>query len=173
MFQYWSDSLAQSRAWNYQLYRLIAESHYGGGDFGEIHRTAKRIRIGNTEDWYREWLDTGQRAEELGRSALLAERTETAWPHLLRAFSYYRSAEFFLPEGDPRRAVAYERASSCFRDGSRLFDAPAQEIRIPYENTELWGYLFPPESRMPHAAPRTMKIVAASVGGEARVFLVP
>lgn len=145
MFQYWPDGLAQSRAWNYQLYRLIAEAQFGGGDFGEIHRAAKRIRIGNVEDWHREWHDAAERAEHLGRSALTAGRTETAWPHLLRAFSYYRSCEFFLPSGDSRRIGAYERAIGCFRDASRLFDAPAEEIRIPYEGTELWGYLFPPE----------------------------
>jgi dipeptidyl aminopeptidase/acylaminoacyl peptidase len=78
--------------------------------------------------------------------ALANGRTETARHHLLRAFSYYRSAEYFLEFTDPQRVTLYDRAVACFRSGVDLSRVPPQDLEVPYEGLMLKGLLFPPEN---------------------------
>lgn len=146
MFQYWPDSTPLARGWSYQIYRLIAETPFGGADFGEIHATARRIRLGEASDWRREWETQAKRVSDLGNVALADGRTESARHHLLRAFSYFRTAEYFLEFADPQRVRLYDLAVACFRSGIDLSRVPPRDLEVPYEGMNLKGLIFPPEN---------------------------
>ena len=63
---------------------------------------------------------------------------------LMRASSYYRSAEFFLhaDPGDPRVKYSYERSVACFAEAGGLFSPPIEPVSIPYDGTVLHGYFY-------------------------------
>jgi hypothetical protein len=88
LFQYWPDGDPVVASWYDQLCRLIAEAPYGGGDFGEIHRAAMKIRPGSSEDWFTQWRELADAIAGLAYRALEADRTETA-----RAFRWRATDE--------------------------------------------------------------------------------
>jgi hypothetical protein len=47
-----------------QLLRAIGETYYKGADIGECLSTAYRIKEGDFESWYTEWLKTATRVHK-------------------------------------------------------------------------------------------------------------
>ena len=81
MFKMWS----QDFDWSWHLIRPIAEAIYGGGEFNEIYRAAKRMSLGDKESWYREWLHLAEEIDGLGGQAPLGD-TFVAKPLTERPF---------------------------------------------------------------------------------------
>ena len=132
------------RAFDYQTLRALAYTTFGGAEPGEVFVTTGRILDGDTEAWYREWRATAGRVERAAREAGEAGRDRTARGAFLRAHTYYRTAEFFLPSDDPRRPPTYERSRDCFREGTARLETAPERLAIPYEDGTLPGYLFTP-----------------------------
>ena len=55
---------------SFQLLRTIGSSYYGGADIGECLSTAYRIREGEFESWYTEWLKTAERVRKFADDCL-------------------------------------------------------------------------------------------------------
>ncbi|ALG08414.1 alpha/beta hydrolase family protein [Kibdelosporangium phytohabitans] len=128
----------------FETLRSFSHIAYGGADFGEVVETAIAITGGDYDSWYRAWLATADRvAAEAGRSLAGGHRV-SARKGLMRASNYYRSAEFFLHgnPSDPRITTTYDRAVDCWHRALELFDAPAEPVRIPYQDTTLAGYFY-------------------------------
>jgi hypothetical protein len=72
---------------------------------------------------------------------------------LLRAATYWRSAEFFARDADPdpRGRDAYEAGVGCFADADALMTPAETPVRIPFEGTALNGYLYRPPRGGPQA----------------------
>lgn len=136
MFEYFPKHWTMS----YQFIRLLSEAHFGGGDFHEMHKAGQKIRDGNLEDWYREWTALGRETERRAEGALKAGHTLTGRAAYLRAFNYYRTAEFFLL-GDKRKIPTYKKCVSMFEKAAKLFDPPFERIEVPYEGKSLPGWL--------------------------------
>jgi hypothetical protein len=85
---------------SFQLLRTIGHTVYGGADIGECLSTAYRIKEGNFESWYEEWLKTANRICNIADSCLADSQITSAREAYLRASNYYRSAEFYL-HADP------------------------------------------------------------------------
>ncbi|MFC6837753.1 alpha/beta hydrolase family protein [Halomarina ordinaria] len=130
------------RAFDYQTLRALAYTTFGGAEPGEVLATVERIDDGDTEAWYDEWRRTAARVERTAEEAREAGHDRTARFAFLRAHTYYRTAEFFLPTDDPRRRPTYERSRATFRSGTALLDVPPERVAIPYEGTTLPGYVF-------------------------------
>lgn len=94
----------QDPAFSFQLLRTICSTYYGGADIGECLSTAYRIKEGDFESWYIEWLATAERVNKYGDNSLSAGHKVSAREAYFRAFNYYRNAEFFLHTNpqDPR-----------------------------------------------------------------------
>ena len=71
--------------------RALGHTAYGGADIGEVVTTAARITTGD----YDSWAATAQRTEAEARGQLAAGHRVSAPDGLLRAATYWRSAEFF------------------------------------------------------------------------------
>jgi len=89
--------LHSDTGFDFQLNRLAG---LGGGELDEIREAARRI--GDLDDWKREFLALGERA--------IGEQ------RIQHAAAYLRAAEFYMAPGDPDKPKAYERQAKLFED---------------------------------------------------------
>jgi pimeloyl-ACP methyl ester carboxylesterase len=133
----------QDPTFSLQLLRVIGETHYKGADIGECLSTAYRIKEGDFESWYQEWLKTAERVNKFANESLAAGHTVSAREAYLRACNYFRAAEFLLIDpADPRIQTTWGKSKECFSKAAALFSQPAEPIEIPYEGTTLPGYFY-------------------------------
>jgi pimeloyl-ACP methyl ester carboxylesterase len=137
----------QGQTFSFELLRAIGYAPYGGADIGECLATAERIREGDLESWYREWLRIADRIRAIAEAALAKQRMVSAREAFLRASNYYRTAEFFLhvDPRDPRILATWQLSRDCFAAAARLFCPPGEAVEIPFENTTLPGYFYRPD----------------------------
>lgn len=133
----------QDPTFSSQLLRTIGATYYKGADIGECLSTAYRIKEGDFESWYTEWLKTAKRVHKYADDCLAANRKVSAREAYLRASNYYRAAEFLLisPE-DPRIQTTWGSSKECFSNAGKLFSPPIESIEIPYEGTTLPGHFY-------------------------------
>ncbi|WP_280433225.1 alpha/beta hydrolase family protein [Nocardia brasiliensis] len=107
--------------------------------------TARRIDDGDESAWLREWRATAERVHAIGSDCLAKGHRVSAREALLRASNYYRTAEFYLRDNPAGDAVAQElsrRSRETFAQAAELFETPVRRVSIPFQDTELPGYLF-------------------------------
>ena len=133
----------QDPTFSLQLLRAISETYYKGADIGECLSTAYRIKEGDFESWYQEWLKTAKRVHKYADESLAAGHERSAREAYLRASNYYRVAESLLldPE-DPRIKTTWESSKGCFGKAASLFSPSFEPVEIPYEGTTLPGYFY-------------------------------
>jgi pimeloyl-ACP methyl ester carboxylesterase len=135
----------QDPAFSFQLLRTIGSTYYGGADIGECLSTAYRIKEGDFESWYTEWLATAERVNKYGDNSLSAGHKVSAREAYLRAFNYYRNAEFFLHTNpqDSRIIDTWQKSVDSFKRAAQLFVPYKVEfVEIPYEGTSIPGYFY-------------------------------
>ena len=135
----------QDPSFSLQLLRAIGETYYKGADIGECLFTAYRIKEGDFESWYKEWLNTAQRVHKYAEKSIAVGHKTSAREAYLRASNYYRAAEFFLMDPqDPRIQTTWGNSKECFSKAANLFSPPIaiERIEIPYEQTTLPGYFY-------------------------------
>jgi pimeloyl-ACP methyl ester carboxylesterase len=137
----------------YETLRAMGHTAYGGADIGEVVTTAQRITAGDYDSWHEQWAATAERVEAEARGQLAAGRQVSGRDGLLRAATYWRSAEFFTrdAEPDPRGRPAYEASVRCFADAAALMSPAVTPVQIPFEGTTLNGYLYAPPGGGPAA----------------------
>jgi hypothetical protein len=86
----------QDPTFSLQLLRAIAQTYYKGADIGECLSTAYRIKEGDFDSWYTEWLKTAKRVHKYADDCLATNHKISAREAYLRASNYYRAAEFLL-----------------------------------------------------------------------------
>ncbi|MGB8406462.1 MAG: hypothetical protein WCE30_20595 [Mycobacterium sp.] len=137
--------LIKDEAYAFEALRAAGAGVYSGGDIGEIVATMRGVRAGQDASWLREWSATADRVAEIAYSASSTGHRVSAREAFLRASNYYRNAEFFqraAPANDPDVQRLSRLSRQMFTRAIELFDTPATPVSIPYEGTELPGYLF-------------------------------
>jgi hypothetical protein len=121
----------------------LGATYHRGADIGECLSTAARIKDGDAESWYSEWKSTGDRIAEAARGSEQAGRRVSAREAWLRAASYYDTATFFLDATDDpeRMKPTWELHRAAWEGFARNHDPEIERASIPYENTELEGWL--------------------------------
>jgi pimeloyl-ACP methyl ester carboxylesterase len=133
----------QDPTFSLQLLRAIGQTYYGGADIGECLSTAYRIKEGNFESWYAEWLNTAQRVHRYAEESMLSGHKISAKDGFLRASNYYRVAEFLLVEPEDQRILdTWQKSKECFKKATELFDTPVESIEIPYGEGTLPGHFY-------------------------------
>jgi dienelactone hydrolase len=143
-FLYWPDRPFYS----FQLLRLIGVGVAGGSDFSEAFVAAQAIgRSPDEQRWVREYERLGgelvDRATELD-----AEDSAAARATALRAVSYLRSAEFFIPSVGPeldRKIALYRRIRRAFAAATAGIRPRIEPVDVPYGRTALHAYFVHPE----------------------------
>ena len=124
---------------NYQLIRALGVADYGGSTVGECLAVVAEIADGSPRAGPRPssaW-PTGSRngpgpASEDGRRV-------SGRDHLLRASTYYRTAEYYADGVSGRSLRMGERSQACFADAAGLFDPPIELVDVPFEGGTLPG----------------------------------
>jgi hypothetical protein len=89
--------------YSFQTLRTLGYSVSGGADVGEVLKTACAVEEGDDESWFQEWVKTAEQREKAGDVFLKEGRRISARQEFFKASNYYRTAEFFLKEVDPKR----------------------------------------------------------------------
>lgn len=131
---------------NYQLIRTLGVADYGGSTVGECLAVVAEIADGRPSSWARAFQQMAERVEDRGRACLAAGRRTSGRDHLLRASTYYRTAEYYAEGDTGRSAETGERSRACFSDATALLDPPVERIGVPFEGGSLPGYLVRPAS---------------------------
>jgi len=123
----------------------LAYIPYGGADFGEIEAVGQAVADGDDAAFYGAWVDIGDRLVADAAAALAAGRISSARELYLRASAYYSSAyhPLYGAPTDPRLVAAFDKQITAFDAGLGLGPHPMTQMRIPYRDTTLPGYLIP------------------------------
>lgn len=124
--------------------RALGVCTAGGGTPGEIMAARARIEGDNPAGWPAAF---GELADDLVAKADAARKRgheETARDHLLRAASYYRSAEYFAdPFGKEAQRLGL-RSQETFTEAAAHLPFPVEPLSIPFEGAALPGYILRP-----------------------------
>jgi pimeloyl-ACP methyl ester carboxylesterase len=137
---------------NYQLIRALGVADYGGSTAGECLAVMAEITDGSPASWTRAFERLAQRVEAEGRRCLAAGRRVSGRDHLLRASTYYRTAEYYGGGADGGDAGA--RSQACFLEAAALLDPPVERLDVPFDGGSLPGYLVRPAPTVPTSGPR-------------------
>ena len=99
---------------NYQLIRALGVADYGGSTVGECLAVAAEISDGSPHSWAVAFERLAQRVEDRGRACLEAGRRVSGRDHLLRASTYYRTAEYYADGVSGQAHRMGERSQACF-----------------------------------------------------------
>ncbi len=129
---------------NYQLIRALGLSAYGGSTVGECLAAATEITDGSPQSWTLAFERLGAGVERRGRSALGRGHRVSGRDHLLRASTYFRTAEYYTEGSGDRPLELGLRSHACFVDAAALFEPPIEVVEIPFEVGSMPGYLVHP-----------------------------
>ena len=124
---------------DYQLVRALGVAAYGGSTVGECLAAAAEIADGSPRSWSRAFGTLAGRVEEEGRACLGGGHHVSGRDHLLRASTYYRTAEYYTPGADG--AHFGDRSRACFVDAAAHVAPPVEVVEIPFGTGALPGYL--------------------------------
>lgn len=128
---------------------LALGSVYGRlADFGEVLATVDRIKNGDFDSWCDAWLATAERVAAIADGCETAGHRRSAFDAWMRASNYFDKASFYmLGTREPDRYVpTWRRHRECFERAAALHTTPFERVVIPFEDTELEGWLFKADS---------------------------
>jgi esterase/lipase len=130
--------------YNFETLRLLSAVTCGMADVGEVLTTAEKITEGDGNSWCKEWTGTARRLHAAADDYAKNGHPVSARKTYLRAYNYYRSAEFFLHgnQNDPRITELTEASFACFAKVMELSDPVIEAVKIPYEGTTLPGHYY-------------------------------
>lgn len=135
---------------NYQLIRALGVADYGGSTVGECLAVAAEITDGSPHSWALAFERLAGRLEDRGSACLEGGHQVSGRDHLLRASTYYRTAEYYA-EGEAGRSQSLgARSQACFSEGAALLDPPVELIEVPFDGGSLPGYLVRPSAANAH-----------------------
>jgi pimeloyl-ACP methyl ester carboxylesterase len=150
---------------DYQLIRAMGVADYGGSTVGECLAVASEITDGSPQSWARAFDRLAQRVEHSGRACLEAGHAVSGRDHLLRASTYYRSAEYYAEPTDERALRTGERSRACFAQAGSLFDPPLESMDVAFEGGIMPGYFVQPLSGSTGTASGVPRATLVCVGG--------
>ena len=128
------------QTYNFEAIRVFSNNAPFGGDVGEPSRAIEKIKVSDADSWFNAWDAEG--------NAALAFAAQTQDPinkgnAMIRAFDYYRSAEFFLQPNDSRRPVEWKKNTSAFYNGLNTLGVKYERITAPYGQHHLNAVYYP------------------------------
>jgi dienelactone hydrolase len=124
---------------------------YGCAEFGELVTAVDHINAvgASYQSYYETFLALANRTSTLAGKELAAGHKASARSAYLRASTYYDMCLYFIlgTSAHAQEASAYAAVQRCWQQASQLFDPPFEQVRIPYGNSWLPGYLLKPDDR--------------------------
>src|ERR1700690_1218804 len=126
---------------------------------GDASDALGRLRSRDPDEWAAAWSAV---ADSYMTKAKAASDPKEADANFLRAWRLYYFGQWPAPTSAGKQA-AYQRAIDAYLQHARYFDPPLEVVRIPFEGSEIVGYL-----RLPANAPRPVPLVLAISGLDSR-----
>ena len=130
----------QDQAYHFQTLRALNDIRADGADTMEVLETIGHIEEGNAQSWFLAWERTGDRL--LQRAGKINDSMSRGQAYL-RAHNYLRTAEFFLPPGDVKRPLSFQKNVHAFHLGLDSLGVRYEHIRAPYGQHHLNAIYYP------------------------------
>jgi pimeloyl-ACP methyl ester carboxylesterase len=121
----------------------LGRAYNCGGNVGKVLYLTRQVEDGNFESAYLAFKGAGDEARQLAEQSALGGHKESARQAYLWAQNFYDSATYFIDgSSDPSRFLpTWELLYGCWLKSLPLFEPAIEAIKIPYEGTELHGFL--------------------------------
>ena len=146
---------------DFQLMRMLGAANAGGGTPGEIFAARGQIPEGDPYAWPAAFGEMADQLMAMARDCLGKNHRHRAAGHLLRASSYYRSAEYYSDPFGPQNPIYGQASRAAFLQAAPLLPHRIQAIDIPFEGHALPGYFMQPAGE---ANGRTLIIITGFDG---------
>jgi esterase FrsA len=126
---------------------------------GDASDALGRIHSRDPDEWAAAWSAV---ADGYMAKAVAASDPKEADANFVRAWRLYYFGQWPAPTSTGKQA-AYQRAVDAYLLHAKYFDPPLEVVRIPFEGSEIVGYL-----RLPANSPRPAPLVLAISGLDSR-----
>ena len=116
-----------------------------GLDPTDVREAFSHINTTDNDEWASAFSAIADRYMNEGKS-LLASDPKKADADFIRAWRLYSFARWPVP-ASPGKQRAYAQALEAFLAHARMMDPPLEVVHIPFENSEIVGYLRLPKNR--------------------------
>jgi len=130
----------RNQTYHFQTLRVFNDIPAGGADTGEILQAIRSIRSGDAQRWYVAWEAAARRALALAADS---QDVLSRGGALLRAHSYFRTAQFLLPPSDPKRPNDFARDNAAFYEGLQTLGVRHELFQAPYAGAHLKADYYP------------------------------
>jgi len=132
-----------------------------GLDPGDVREAFQSIHSKDKDEWAAAFMGVADRYMNEGRSL---EKTDPAKANAdyIRAFRLYSFGRWPIPSS-PGKQRSYEKAIEAFLAHAKFWDPPLEVVRIPFEGSEIIGYL-----RLPKNTGAPVPLVIAVNGLDSR-----
>ena len=132
-----------------------------GLDASDLREAFASVKTRDKDEWAAAFIKVGDRYMGEGNS-LAASDPVKANADYIRAWRLYSFGRWPIP-ASPGKQRAYAKAIEAFLAHARFWDPPLQVIHIPFEGSEIIGYM-----RLPKDAVRPVPLVIAINGLDSR-----
>jgi len=132
-----------------------------GLDPSDVREAFSHINTTDNDEWAAAFSAVADRYMNEGKS-LLASDPKKADADFIRAWRLYSFGRWPVP-ASPGKQRAYAKAIEAFLTHAKMMDPPLEVIHIPFENSEIVGYL-----RLPKNAKGPVPMVIAISGLDSR-----
>jgi esterase FrsA len=132
-----------------------------GLDPVDVEEAFKSVKTRDKDEWAMAFIGVGDRYMAEGKSLETSDPAK-ANADYIRAWRIYSFGRWPIPSS-LKKQEAYAKALEAFRAHAKFFDPPMEIVRIPYEGSEITGYL-----RLPKNATGQVPMVIAVNGLDSR-----
>jgi dienelactone hydrolase len=134
---------AEHLATQYVVMRLARMEATGPLDFSDIQRVLRGVTDHRT--WYPSWRAEALEAEETAERFLEEGRTVSAGDMFHRASACHHWGAYLARFGSEQKAEGRSARVRTYRRAVECFSADIEPVSVPFEGTELPGYLHLPD----------------------------
>ena len=132
-----------------------------GLDAGDVREAFKAVNSKDKDEWAAAFMGVADRYMAEGKSLEKSDPPK-ANADFARAWRLYSFGRWPIP-ASPGKQRSYEKALEAFLAHARFWDPPLEVVRIPFEGSEIVGYL-----RLPKSANGPVPLVIAVNGLDSR-----
>lgn len=160
--------------YSFQFLRLLGAAQEGGSTVSECLLAASGIDPACEESWYRQWKKAADLNKARGDIALARGHIKTALSNWLRAANYYRTAQAFMGDLDPRQSAALGQMFACSQLYLRHTTPAGEVVEIARsDGKRLQGYFLPAPGRAGRKTPVVVCICAPDQHKEEHLHRMP
>ncbi len=116
-----------------------------GMDPADLSEAFESIHTKDKDEWADAFIKVGDKYMDDGNSLATTDPAR-ANADYIRAWRVYSFGRWPVPSS-PRKQKAYEKALQAFLAHSKFLDPPLEVVKIPFEGSEITGYLRLPKDR--------------------------